>query len=208
MCSPWRWSTNVIQHFRWYGRFREGRRDVQQDPRSGQPSDFRTDGNIKKVRQLLLQNRHLSLRMIPDGLGINKDTVSKAVTEDLKKGKYARSLYRTYWLQDRKRTELLYVRVWLRWKWSWLLQTNRNGRRIFVLSVPPSDETTIICMGWKKIAAATETSIPEDSCDDHVGDFLRLAGSRAQIICTGKTDCKLWIIHRSDGPTSEKTSAR
>jgi len=31
--------------FRGYGRFREGREDAQYDPRSGRPSEFRTEGN-------------------------------------------------------------------------------------------------------------------------------------------------------------------
>jgi hypothetical protein len=44
--------------FRGYGRYREGREDVQYDPRSCRPSEFRTEGNIEKIRQLLLQNRH------------------------------------------------------------------------------------------------------------------------------------------------------
>jgi hypothetical protein len=47
--------------FRWYGRFREGREDVQDDPRSCCPSESRMDVNIEKVWQLLLQNLQLSL---------------------------------------------------------------------------------------------------------------------------------------------------
>jgi hypothetical protein len=39
------------------------------------------------------------------------------------------------------------------------------------------------------IDAATETSILEFLSEHQVGDFLRLAGSRAQRICTGRTDC-------------------
>lgn len=49
--------------FRGYVRFRDGREDAQYDSRSGHPSEFRTEGNNENVRQLLLQNRHLSLRM-------------------------------------------------------------------------------------------------------------------------------------------------
>ena len=57
--------------FRWYGRFHEGREDIQDDTRSGRPSESRADGNIENVWQLLLQNRHLSLRMIADELDIS-----------------------------------------------------------------------------------------------------------------------------------------
>jgi hypothetical protein len=71
--------------FCWYGRFCEGRKDIQCDPRNGGPSDSRTDGNIEKVWQLLLQNCHLSLQMIADEPDISKDTVQKIVVEDMKK---------------------------------------------------------------------------------------------------------------------------
>lgn len=64
----------------------EGWGDVQYDPRSGHPSEFRTEGNIKKVQQLLL-----SLRMVEDELDISKDTVQNTVFEDTKKG--SRALY-------------------------------------------------------------------------------------------------------------------
>jgi hypothetical protein len=42
---------------------------------------------------------------------------------------------------------------------------------------------TIICMSGRKFAATKETSIPEVLSEDHVGDFLRLAGSHTQRIC-------------------------
>jgi hypothetical protein len=59
-------------------------------PSSSRPSEFRTEGNIEKARQLLLQNRRPSLRMIADELDISKDNVRKTVVEDTKKGNFAR----------------------------------------------------------------------------------------------------------------------
>ena len=82
--------------FCWYERFHEGREDVQDDPRSGRPSESGADGNIENIRQLLLQNRHLSLRMIADEPDISEDNVRKIVVEDLKKGEFARALCRTH----------------------------------------------------------------------------------------------------------------
>jgi urease accessory protein UreE len=43
------------------------------------------NSSIGKVQQLLLSNRHLSLQMKVDELDMSKDTVWKAVIQDLKK---------------------------------------------------------------------------------------------------------------------------
>jgi len=67
--------------FRWYGRFHDGREDIEDNSRSGRPTEWRNDNNVKKISQLL-QNRHLSLRMLADEVNIGKDTVRKIVVED------------------------------------------------------------------------------------------------------------------------------
>ena len=73
--------------FRWYGRIRDGREVTENDPRSGRPTECHKDNNIEKISQLLLQNRHLSLRMLADEVNIGKDTARKIVVEDLQKQK-------------------------------------------------------------------------------------------------------------------------
>jgi len=73
--------------FRWYGWFRDGRKDTEDDPRSGRATECRNDNNVEKIFQLLLQNRHLSLRILADEVNIGKDTMGKIVVEDLRKRK-------------------------------------------------------------------------------------------------------------------------
>ena len=73
--------------FRWYGRFRDGREDIEGDPRSGRTTECRNDNNVEKISQLLLQNRHLSLRMLAEEVNIGKDTMRKNVVEDMRKWK-------------------------------------------------------------------------------------------------------------------------
>lgn len=58
-----------VNIFDCFGRFRGGLVCFQGDRRSGRPSESRTEGDIiEKFRYLLLQNRHLSLRIIMDEL--------------------------------------------------------------------------------------------------------------------------------------------
>jgi hypothetical protein len=71
--------------FQWYGRFHDGREDIEDDPRSSRPTECRNDNNVEKISHLLLQSRHLSLRMLADEVNIGKDTVRKIVVEDLRK---------------------------------------------------------------------------------------------------------------------------
>ena len=67
--------------------FRDGREDIEDDPRSGRHTECRNNNKVEKIYQLLLQNRHLSLRMLADEVNIGKDTVRKIVIEDLRKWK-------------------------------------------------------------------------------------------------------------------------
>jgi hypothetical protein len=71
--------------FRLYGRFRDGREDIEDDPRSGRSTVSRNDNMAGKISQLLLQS--LSLRMLADEVNIGKDTVRKTVVTDLRKRK-------------------------------------------------------------------------------------------------------------------------
>ena len=47
--------------FRWYGRFRDEQEGIEDDPKSGRPTECRNDNNVEKISQLLLQNCHLLL---------------------------------------------------------------------------------------------------------------------------------------------------
>ena len=69
--------------FMWHKRFKEGRKDFEDDDRAGRPSTSRTDENVVKVRELLNNDRRLSVRLIAEELGLGQTTVFKLVTEDL-----------------------------------------------------------------------------------------------------------------------------
>ena len=71
----------------WFKRFRDGKEATEDKPRSGRPSTSRTPDMIERVRKMLAQDRRVTLRLMAEELGVNKDTVHSIVREDLGKGK-------------------------------------------------------------------------------------------------------------------------
>ena len=56
-------------------RFREGREDVEDDPRSGSTKTSRTNENVGRVREKVRSDRRLTVRMIADELNMNSERV-------------------------------------------------------------------------------------------------------------------------------------
>ena len=71
----------------WFKCFRDGKETTEDEPRSGRPSTSRTPDMIERVRQMLAQDRRVTLQLMAEELGISKDTVHTIVCEDLGKQK-------------------------------------------------------------------------------------------------------------------------
>ena len=69
--------------FEWHKRFKSGREDVEDDPKSGRPSTSTTADNIDRENRMVRGDRRLTVRMIAYELGMNKETVRTILTEDL-----------------------------------------------------------------------------------------------------------------------------
>jgi len=69
--------------YKWVKRFSEGRESVIDEERSGRPATSRTEENIVKVRQIVCENRRLTVRSIAEQVNIDRETVRKILTEDL-----------------------------------------------------------------------------------------------------------------------------
>ncbi|GBN39598.1 hypothetical protein AVEN_70062-1 [Araneus ventricosus] len=57
------YGVNVVSKkcvFEWFKRFRDGKEDVKDEPRSGRPPTSTTPDNIERVRRMLLDDRRLS----------------------------------------------------------------------------------------------------------------------------------------------------
>jgi len=74
---------NKTAVYKWVKRFSEGRESVTDEERSGRPATNRTEENIAKVRQILRENRRLTVRSIVEHVNIDRETIRKILTEDL-----------------------------------------------------------------------------------------------------------------------------
>ena len=52
-------------------------------PREGRPSTFKTDDNVERARLLVSSDHRLTLRMISNELNLNRFTVHQILTQDL-----------------------------------------------------------------------------------------------------------------------------
>jgi hypothetical protein len=75
--------------FEWHRPFKEGRENVQDDPRSGQPKTQRTDADVDRVRTLVSSDRRLGVRVIAEELNMNRETVRQIVNEDFGMRKFS-----------------------------------------------------------------------------------------------------------------------
>ncbi|GBM06990.1 hypothetical protein AVEN_125226-1 [Araneus ventricosus] len=76
--------------FEWFKRFRDGKENVKDEPRSGINESSQTSttpDNIERVRRMLADDRRLSLRMIAEELKISLDSVRHIIHEYLQKRK-------------------------------------------------------------------------------------------------------------------------
>jgi histone-lysine N-methyltransferase SETMAR len=78
---------NLLNVFRWYSRFRDGRELVEDDERGGHPTSPRTEVNIAAVPDLLKNDRRIASRMIVESLNILKAVVLRILKKDLGKRK-------------------------------------------------------------------------------------------------------------------------
>ena len=63
--------------YKWVKRFSERRESVTDEERSARPPTSRTEENIVKVRQIVRENRQLTIRSIAEQVNIDRETVTK-----------------------------------------------------------------------------------------------------------------------------------
>jgi len=59
----------------WVKRLSEGRKSVTDDERSGRPAASRIEETVAKIRQIVCENRRLTIRSIAEKVNIDRETV-------------------------------------------------------------------------------------------------------------------------------------
>ena len=54
-----------------YKRFQDGREDVEDDEPRGRPSTSTTDENVEKVKEMVMNDRRITIREVADDVGIS-----------------------------------------------------------------------------------------------------------------------------------------
>ena len=57
--------------YEWYKCFQDGREDVEDDERSRRPSTSRTDENVKKLKEMVMSNRRITIGEVADDVDIS-----------------------------------------------------------------------------------------------------------------------------------------
>ncbi|XP_018407151.1 PREDICTED: putative uncharacterized protein FLJ37770 [Cyphomyrmex costatus] len=69
--------------YKWYEDFKEDRDRVENLERSGRPSMSIDEQHIKKIKELVLENRRLTIRELVDMVGISIGSVQKILKDHL-----------------------------------------------------------------------------------------------------------------------------
>ena len=92
--------------FEWHKQFVEGRKDVEDDPKSGRPCTSTTDTNIEKVPQLVRSDRRLTIRVIANEVGMDKKTVCTILVDTLDMQKVCAKMAPTLLTEQQKAQRL------------------------------------------------------------------------------------------------------
>ena len=79
---------------------------MEDDAKPGRSCRVKTDANIEKVRELVRTDRRLTIRMMADQLGINKESVRSILVDNLGMRKVCAKMVRRLLLEDQKTRRL------------------------------------------------------------------------------------------------------
>lgn len=66
--------TSRVRVFEWHKRFVSGRTSVKDDTRQGRPAASWNENNVARIREIVQQDRTITVRMLSNALDISKTT--------------------------------------------------------------------------------------------------------------------------------------
>ena len=99
--------------YKWVKRFEEGRDDVEDDPREGRPSTSRVQENVERVKELVLPDRRITVRMIADQLNLSKSSLHNILREELKMRKLCAKIVPKVLSEEQKQRRVFCASDWL-----------------------------------------------------------------------------------------------
>jgi DNA invertase Pin-like site-specific DNA recombinase len=95
-------SVSRARVFEWHRQFVLGRVLVEDDTRSGRPSSSRNEDNVVHIRDMIMKDRTVTVRMLADAMHINKSTCHQILRKDLGERKLNARLVPHSLLHDQK----------------------------------------------------------------------------------------------------------
>jgi len=120
------------QIFMWYAQFKSGVETSEDEARPGHPFSVCNEGLIAKVRKRIQEEHCVTMRMMADEYGVNRETIRQILVEDLRRRKVT-SRFVLHALSDDKRHECIqYAKD--------IINTARRNKN-FLNSIVVEDET-------------------------------------------------------------------
>ncbi len=119
----------------WHKRFLAGQNNIKDSARSGRPRTKRTPANVRKVKQLIEANGHLSLNDLQDQTGLSRFVVLTILKKDLKLSRRASKFVPKHLSDDQKATRKRICQENLD------LLCNQDDPETFLQSIVTGDET-------------------------------------------------------------------
>jgi len=173
------------QIFRWYARFNSGVEKIEDEARPGRQFSVRNEGIIAKVRKRIQEERCVTVGMMADEFGVNRETICQILVEDLGKRNVA-SRFVLYALSDDQRHERVQYA-------KYIIKTARRNKN-FLDSFVAEDETWCFrydpttkrqSAEWKSPASpkSKKSSSSKVKREENACVFLRQQGNYSPRVC-------------------------
>ena len=106
---------NRTQVYTWFSRFKNGRDDLNDDPRPGQPEASNRAELMEQVREIIAIDANFTVRMLAEKFNSSYCTIYTILTEDLGKKKglctFCFTSVKCTTLQNHKRQRIFYEKT-------------------------------------------------------------------------------------------------